>query len=187
MKEDGASPRGPVGGASKKTLPDTPSSCGGGVAGGCHCTPAIHADGGAPKVVEEEAGVRRGSRRVGRRLHLPGGGSCGREPALHLLLQCRGGRQLGRPAQPSAPKRTPPAPICRQLSSPPPNHARPPSHRRELPPGRSEDSPRRVAVLAAPAPAAAVAAPWTAVAEPAEPYACTGGQEDDMAQGPASS
>ena len=46
------------GGASKKMLPDTPSSCRGIAVGACHWAPAIHADGGAPTVVEDEAGVR---------------------------------------------------------------------------------------------------------------------------------
>ena len=46
------------GGASRKTLPDTPSSCCGIAVGACHCAPAIQADGGAPMVVEDEAGVR---------------------------------------------------------------------------------------------------------------------------------
>ena len=45
------------GGASKNTLPETPSSCGGPAVGACHRNPPIHSAGGAPIVVEDEAGV----------------------------------------------------------------------------------------------------------------------------------
>ena len=43
-------------GASRKTLPETPSSCAGVVVGGCHATCPAQDDGGAPMVAVDEVG-----------------------------------------------------------------------------------------------------------------------------------